>query len=111
MTPTASEKTAIASFILVFVCGCALGAAAMSTWLHPKNHPNSVWPGGVNMSVAEWNRELELTPDQSRQLASVLDDFSVYYNDLLADGNTRILKILNPKQKALFERMLKEHRK
>ena len=55
--------------------------------------------------------QLDLTDDQTRQLTSILDDFSHYYDNLLADGNSRILQILNPEQKKRFARMMQEHRR
>ena len=62
------------------------------------------------MSVGEWKRKLDLSDDQAIQLTSILDDFSRYYDNLLADGNTRILQILNTDQKKKFEKMMLEHK-
>jgi len=64
-----------------------------------------------SMSVAEMKTNLNLTDDQTRQLTSILDDFSHYYDNLLADGNSRILDILNPEQKKRFAEMLQHRRK
>jgi Spy/CpxP family protein refolding chaperone len=64
----------------------------------------------MSMSIREWKEQLSLTGEQERQLTSVLDDFSRYYDNLLADGNTRILQILNPEQRRKFERMMAEHK-
>jgi hypothetical protein len=63
------------------------------------------------MSVTEMKDGLNLSDDQTRQLTSILDDFSRYYDNLLADGNSRILRLLNPDQKKLFYQMLQQHRK
>lgn len=63
------------------------------------------------MSVSEMKTRLNLTDEQTRQLTSVLDDFSHYYDNLLADGNSRITQILDPDQKKLFDQMLLQHRK
>ncbi len=102
--PRPAERVAILSLSLVFICGILLGALAMSL-IHPHLHPN---PTG--MSTSEWKQKLDLSDEQVSQLTSVLDDFSTYYDNLLADGNTRILQILKPEQKVKFERMMSEHK-
>ena len=63
------------------------------------------------MSVTEWKQQLNLTDEQTTQLTSVLDDFSRYYDNVMADGNTRIVQILNPEQRAKFEQMLRDHKR
>jgi len=63
------------------------------------------------MSVTEMKDGLNLSHDQTKQLTSILDDFSHHYDNPLADGNSRILQILNPDQKKLFYQMLQQHRK
>jgi len=109
--PRPNEKIAILSFVLVFLCGAVLGAVLMSfngrTALHGAPPPAS----GLSMSVTEWKQELNLTDQQTMQLTSILDDFSRYYDNVLADGNSRIMHILNPEQQRKFEQMLREHRK
>jgi len=109
MIPKPSERAAIISFALVFLCGCVLGAVTMTFWLHPNLHRPPA--SGMNMSVKEWTQELDLTPEQTRQLTSILADFGHYYDNLLADGNSRVLQILTPEQRRRFERMMQEHRK
>ncbi len=105
-----SETRAVLSLALVFLCGCALGASVMTYWHHPTMlHTRAATT--LNLSVREWDEELGLSPEQSRQLGSILDDFGRYYENLLSDGNTRILQILNPDQRRKFEALLKEHRK
>lgn len=103
--PRPTEKIAIVSFLLVFLCGGVAGAMVMSYWVHPLLHN----PGTMSVSVKEW-KQLDLTDEQTRQLTSILDDFSRYYDNLLADGNSRILQILNPDQRKKYDRMIREHR-
>jgi hypothetical protein len=109
--PRPAERVAIVSFLLVFLCGAVLGAVVMSYWLHPGLHGTRPGKDGMSMSILEWKEELSLTDDQTRQLTSILDDFSRYYDNLLADGNTRIVQILNSEQKQKYERMMAEHKK
>ncbi len=108
--PRPAERAAIFSFLLVFLCGVVAGALVMS--LARKNHGNPPVSNEISMfSVTEMKTELDLTDEQTRQVTSFLDDFSRYYDNLLADGNSRILQILNPEQKKRFAQMLAQHRK
>jgi len=43
-------------------------------------------------------------------MAVILDDFGVYYRNVLSDGKARILRILNDDQKRKFDRLLEEQR-
>ena len=63
------------------------------------------------MSTKEWKEQLDLSEEQMRQLTSILDDFSRYYDYLLADGNSRVMQILNADQKVKYERMIRAHKK
>jgi len=83
----------------------------MSYMIHPGIHGSKPAADGMTMSVREWKDELNLTDDQTRRLTSILDDFSRYYNNLLADGNTRIIQILDADQKKKFDQMMAEHKK
>lgn len=109
--PRPNEKIAILSFVLVFLCGAVLGAVVMSFSGHPILHGAPPAGSGLSMSVVEWKQELNLTDQQTMQLTSILDDFARYYDNVLADGNSRIMHILNPEQQRKFEQMLREHRK
>ena len=84
----------------------------MSLARNAPSHPNPPASAGLSpVSVTEMKDGLNLSDDQTRQLTSILDDFSHYYDNLLADGKSRILQILNPDQKKLFEQLLQQHRK
>jgi hypothetical protein len=109
--PRPAERVAIVSLLLVFLCGAVLGAVVMSYWVHPGIHGTRPGKDGMSMSVKEWKQELNLSDDQTRQLTSILDDFSLLYDNLLADGNTRIVQILNADQKVKYERMMAQHKK
>ncbi len=109
--PRPAEKVAIISFVLVFLCGVVLGAVLMSFSGHASLHGAPPAADGLSMSVPEWREKLDLTDQQTDQLKSILDDFSHYYDNVLADGNSRIMQILNDDQKRKFESMLRDHRK
>jgi hypothetical protein len=107
--PRPAERVAIFSLLLVFLCGSVLGAVVMSYWIHPALHRPG--PNGFTMSTSELEKQLDLSDEQTRQLTSILDDFSHYYDNLLADGNSRIIQILNAPQKVKYEQMIRDHRK
>lgn len=111
--PRPSEKIAIVSFVLVFLCGAVLGAVLMSLSGHADLHgtPPLVAGVGTPFSVREWKEKLDLSDQQTVQLTSILDDVFRYYDNVLADGNSRILQILNPDQRRKYEQMLRAHRK
>jgi hypothetical protein len=64
----------------------------------------------ITSTVSDWKKQLDLSEDQTRQIVSILDDFSLYYDNVLADGNSRILQVLNPDQQRRFEQMLRDRR-
>jgi Spy/CpxP family protein refolding chaperone len=98
--------------VLVFFCGAVMGAVLMSTYVHrPPVHGSPPSAAGLSMSVTEWTQRLDLTPEQTRELTSVLDDFARYYDNVLADGNSRIMQILNPEQRRKFDQMLRDHKR
>ena len=111
--PRPAERVAIVSLVLVFLCGIAVGAVGMSfsshAGLHGTAHTASVPPVRPSMSITEWKQQLALTDEQTVQLTSILDDFSRYYDNVLADGNSRIVQILNPEQRRRFDQMLHDH--
>jgi hypothetical protein len=106
-----SNVSAILPLVLVFLCGVSVGALAMSLgvhkWIHPLPPPLSD-KSPNKITVDRWKKELDLNDRQAEQINGILDDFSKYYDNVLADGNTRIIQILDPKQQAKFKQMLKE---
>jgi hypothetical protein len=109
--PPPSEKVAIFSLVMVFLCGAVFGVVVMSLTGHlHTTHGGTPPPAGLYMSVAEWKQGLDLSDEQTVQLISILDDFARYYDNVLADGNSRIMQILNPEQRRKFERMLRDRK-
>lgn len=101
--------------VLVFVCGALAGAVVTryATTTTPRG-PAAYWTkGGKEIAVAHFVKELDLTPQQAREIEMVLDDFTLYYetlqsqiDEVRANGKERIMRILNPEQQKRFERML-----
>ncbi len=105
-----SPKTKmLGALLLVFLCGVVVGALGMTLGVHRSLHRDSVLsrPVDTSMTLQKWKHELNLTDSQMSQIESILDDFSKYYDTVLADGKTRILKILDEPQRKKFEQMLK----
>jgi len=98
---------------LVFLVGVIAGAVAMNLGAHKLLHPPQVpfWTqGGKEISLQRWKKELDLTPQQSQEMTVILDDFGMYYRNVLSDGKARILRILNEDQQRKFNRLLDEQR-
>ena len=108
--PRPAERVAIVSMLLVFLCGGVVGGMAMNYWLRPGVH-TFAGKDGMQMSVREWKQQLNLSEEQTRQLTSTLDDFSLYYDSLLANLNSRVLLILNDDQKHRYRQMIERHKK
>jgi hypothetical protein len=110
--PRPAERVAIISLLLVFLCGAGLGAVAMTYWTRHRPPAHVVRTGGVgmNMSVDELKEQLNLTDEQTRQMKSLLDDFSHYYDEVLSFGSAKIMTILNDDQKARFKELIRKHK-
>lgn len=99
----------ISTLLLVFLSGIVLGALAFNLGAHKRLHREPFWStAGKEAAVARVKKELDLTPIQVDQMATILDDFAKYYTTVLYDGKFRILQILNDEQKKKFEKMLAE---
>jgi hypothetical protein len=96
----------------VFLAGVLAGAVAMNLGAHKMLHRNVPFytEGGKEVSLQRWKKDLDLTPDQAAQMTVILDDFAMYYRNVLSDGKARILRILNDDQKRKFDRLLAEQR-
>ncbi|HYL39249.1 MAG TPA: hypothetical protein VEV17_25240 [Bryobacteraceae bacterium] len=106
----------LALLLLVFLCGALAGAITMQSGLHEKLHRSSssaYWRDGKNeFSYEKLQKELNLTPDQSERLKTILDDFVKYHADLEAQiedvratGRNRIKQMLTPEQRQRFEEL------
>jgi uncharacterized membrane-anchored protein YhcB (DUF1043 family) len=108
----------LTTLIMVFVAGALTGALAMRIGLHERIHPaGTVWkdPDAAKAFLDRCRKDLGLSPQQTEQMAAILDDYKAYYENVqeqLADvrstGKTRILDLLNPDQRRKFEKILSE---
>jgi len=103
--PRSAKATLCLSFALVFLCGAVSGALLMNLTRHPGRvavrgqfHPQ--------FELQRLHKELDLSSEQTRQLSMILDDVAKYYDNVLSDGQTRVMQILDEKQKAKFQQIL-----
>lgn len=102
---------------VVFLCGLTVGML-LHHWIHNGSAPAPAAQGPQAALVTKLKTELNLTPVQTEQLKSVLDDFFTYYytlqaqlDDVRASGKQRILRILDDGQKKKFEKIMSEQDK
>ncbi len=102
----------LTTLMLVFLAGAATGALSMRLIHHPAP-VNAAPPREVVLD--RFRTELGLDGAQVQKLSLLLDDYGQYYeslqeqlDDLRATGKTRIMQILNPQQRAKFERMMND---
>lgn len=108
-------RQALASVIVVFVLGIALGSIA--TYVREER----VW-GSQSIprhgAMQQFAREANLTPDQQKQIQSIVDDTKVKYRQLYdpldaqreairRDGRGRIRAVLTPDQQTKFDEFIR----
>jgi hypothetical protein len=108
--PRNAKATLLVCFVLVFFCGSVCGALLTNMWSHHTAINRAALRGHFagQFELQHLQRELDLDAEQSRQLSMILDDVAKYYDNVLSDGQTRVMQILNEQQKAKFEKMLAE---
>jgi Spy/CpxP family protein refolding chaperone len=104
----------LSTLVLVFLTGALTGAIGMREGLHEQLHRGAAyWRGDkTEFSYQTLKTELNLTPEQSERLKTILDDFVKYHDDLEAQiedvratGRNRIVQILTPEQRKRFEEL------
>lgn len=106
--PKSAKATLCLSFALVFLCGAVSGALVMNLKARARGYSaNEVTHHfGQRFELQHLQRELELSDEQTRQLSLILDDVAKYYDNVLSDGQTRVMQILDEKQKDKFQKLL-----
>jgi Spy/CpxP family protein refolding chaperone len=112
--PSWQNPRILTTLVLVFLTGALAGAIGMRAGLHEQLHRSAVYLRGdqPDFSYEQLKRELNLTPEQSEHLKTILDDFVKYHQDLetqiedvRATGRNRIVQILTPAQRKRFEEL------
>jgi Spy/CpxP family protein refolding chaperone len=100
------------SLALVFLCGALAGALVMDFGVHNRLRPPSFETSqGQALYFDRLQKELDLTPAQSDQVKSILNDFWQYYRTVLSEGRGRIEQVLTPDQRLKFARVLQEQKR
>jgi Spy/CpxP family protein refolding chaperone len=103
--------------LLVFTGGLACGifATHFADARLSARSPAAWRNGGRARTMEHLKQDLNLTPDQSRQIEATLEDLAKYYDNLQGqmddfrqDGKERIMKVLTPEQQKKFEKLLSE---
>jgi Spy/CpxP family protein refolding chaperone len=121
LAPAEKNPKVLLTLVFVFLAGAATGALSMSFGLHEKLHRTAsaatvskpLPPGASNDVVLQrFTSELNLTPDQTEKIGTVLDDYRNYFDslrdqldDVRSTGKMRILEILNPQQREKFNKI------
>lgn len=105
------KLAASVALFLVFLCGAASGALLMDFRVHNRyRQPAFDTPAAKSLYLERLQHELNLTPAQSEQIESVLDDFWQYYHVVLSSSKDRVEQLLNPEQRQKFDKMLQQQR-
>ena len=103
--PKSVRTTLCISFALIFLCGAVSGALLVN-WSSTHASHSTKGHFDSRFELLHLQKELDLTDEQTRQLSIVLDDVAKYYDNVLSDGQTRLMQMLDDKQKAKFQRLL-----
>jgi Spy/CpxP family protein refolding chaperone len=105
----------LALLLLIFLCGALAGALTMRSSLHTKMHQAAAYWKSDSPELFSYDRlkrELNLTPEQSERLKTILDDFVKYHEDLEAQiedvratGKNRIVQMLTAEQRQKFNKL------
>src|SRR5664279_4786010 len=100
------------SLALVFLCGGVAGALVMDLGVHNRQRPPAFETvQGQTLYFERLQKELDLTPTQSEQVKSILNDFCQYYRTVLSEGRGRLEQVLTPDQRIKFEHILQEQKR
>ena len=99
--------------LLVFLCGVVAGGITDHWWLHRTARARANWTETRTHLMEEVKQELDLSPDQCRQMETILDEAMRDFQNLHSqahqvrlDTNERLRAILNDQQKQKFGRAL-----
>jgi len=127
MENTKARREAAVLFVVVFLLGALLGGITIHLWQERVlgQPASSVLMPTRAYIIDESTRELQLTPDQQKQLGVIIDDTRHKWNELYApleaqkeeirrEGRASVRAMLSPEQQLKFDdfmRRLDEQRK
>ncbi|SRR5579884_3763815 len=113
----AEKKRASLYLLLIFLCGTVTGVVGMNLWSYWRPRVASAnadtAPYSAQHTVERFTRELDLTPEQAKQLNGILDDthraYRVKQSEVEAirqQGRNRIREMLTGDQRVKYEAFL-----
>ena len=101
---------------LVFLCGAIAGALVYRASSQPVKAVS--WNDTAKeVTLNRLQKELQLTPDQTAEIETVLDDFTMYYqmlqaqmDEVRATGKSRMEQLLTEEQRKKFGRIMHDFR-
>jgi hypothetical protein len=114
------RREAATLFFLVFLLGVLFGAVGNHMWnQRVAGQPRVITNPTRNQIITSCTHELQLTPEQQKQLGVIIDDtraqWIALYSPLDAqkeairqDGRQRIREILNPVQRQKFDGFMRQ---
>jgi hypothetical protein len=106
------------TLLTVFLLGTACGGVLVKFGMRPPQVAarSTTWSQGEKKVLFErFQKELNLSPEQSQQMDLVLDDFTMMIQQLQAQtedvrfqGKERVMRILNDEQKEKFRKFIGE---
>ncbi|HEX4002250.1 MAG TPA: hypothetical protein VHX36_06350 [Candidatus Acidoferrales bacterium] len=116
MATVKAKREAAALFFVVFLLGVLLGGVGIHLWgerVWGESTPVNVNPTRAQV-IAQCTHELQLTPEQQKQMIAIIDDTRAKWMALYApldpqkeqirlDGRAHIRAILTPEQQVRFD--------
>ncbi len=114
-----AQGRALVYVLVVFFCGAIAGALVMNVaehyWLHPRPAAAAENWGDIGerrSAIELFKQQLNLTPDQTKQLEGILDETMIQYEDLHTfthhirdNGLLQIRAMLNEDQRKKFDEL------
>jgi len=106
----------LVTLALVFLCGGVAGALVYRAAVQPVKVVS--WnDSNKEVTLKRLQKELKLTPEQTAEIETVLDDFTMYYqmlqaqmDEVRATGKSRIDQLLTEEQRKRFNRIMSDFR-
>jgi hypothetical protein len=119
---TWSNPRVLLTLTLIFLCGAAFGVVITSSYYRPLRPPQAAVPSAIerarHVGLSNLKLKLNLTPSQEQTVMKILDDYGKFYQniedereDVAQDGKKRILEVLTPDQRKLFNEMVGQGRR
>ena len=112
-TPSWRNRRVLLPLLTVFLSGLIVGALGGRHLIHQPPPQPTLKEGGKDLALEHLKTELDLTPAQTEQLETILDDFFTYYHSLQAQlddvralGRQRIMRLLNEEQRRKFQKLI-----